>query len=282
VLACTPHPGLGTVVYRHQSVDLATCKTAIGVLLRPKDTVSVRVTKDSQSIVFKGKVVLKIHENHKGFPQGSPGPIVLEGVSPDAKWILYAIDPQGSASLMADGLTLMAAPVAGGRPATVASGLLYADYRAWCGGRLVITTGGDREATIHKQLEITGPPDWKTRPLTSLQGRAWGAVACAPDGHFVVVQSQRAEQLRDFYATRWALWRVTLAGSATQLTRPPAHHADESPQFAPDGTLYFVRSEKGHGSLYAYRDGKAIGPLLSLGYSLGYYGANEWPYTVTR
>jgi hypothetical protein len=32
---------------------------------------TVRVTKDSQSIVFDGKVVLTVHENHKGFPAGS-------------------------------------------------------------------------------------------------------------------------------------------------------------------------------------------------------------------
>jgi hypothetical protein len=176
----------------------------------------------------------------------------------------------------------MAIRVTGGRSYTVASGLLYADYRAWCGGRLVITTGGDREATIHKQLSITGPPDWKTRPLTKLHGRAWGSVACAPDGRSVAVQSQPAEQLQNFFATRWALWRVGLDGSASQLTRPPAHYADESPRFAPDGALYFVRSQKGRGKLYALRNGKVAGPLLSLGYSLGYYGANAWPYAVRR
>ena len=243
---------------------------------------TIRITRDSQSIVFKGKVVLKIHENHKGFPQGSPGPIVPEGISADGKWILYAIDPQGSASLMADGLTLQAIRTSGGHSYTVASGLAYVDYRAWCGGRLVITTGVGREATIHKQLEITGPPKWKARLLTSLPGRAWGSVACAPDGKSVVAQSQPAEELRNFFATHWALWRVGLDGTATQLTHPPARHADESPRFAPDGTLYFVRSEKGHGSLYALRGRQVIGPLLALGFSLGYYGANAWPYSVRR
>jgi hypothetical protein len=279
---CTPHPGLGTVAVRTVQVDLATCRTTPLSVPKARNGLTVRVTKDSQSIVFEGKVVLTIHENHKGFPAGSPGPIVTEGVSPDRKWILYAIDPQGSASLMADGLTLMAVRVTGGRSYTVASGLLYTDYRTWCGGRLVITTGGDREATIHKQLQITGPPDWRTRLLTKLRGRAWGAVACTPGGRAVVVQSQPAAELRNFYATRWALWRVGLDGSATQLTHPPALHADESPHFAADGTLFFVRSQKGRGSLYALQRGTFVGPLLSLGFSLGYYGANAWPYTVTR
>lgn len=270
------------MVVRQVQVDLATCKTRPAPVTVTGDDLSVKATKDSQSIVFMGKVVLRIHENHKGFPEGSPGPIVTEGTSPDRKWILYAIDPQGSASLMADGLTLMAIRSTGGRSYTVASGLLYTDYRAWCGGRLVITTGGDREATIHKQLSITGPPDWRTQPLTSLHNRAWGSVACEPDGRAVVVQSQPAEPLRNFFATRWALWRVRLDGSATQLTRPPAHYADESPRFAPDGSLYFVRSQKGRGSLYSLHNGKAVGPLLAIGYSLGYYGANVWPYIVKR
>ena len=107
-------------------VDLATCRTSKAPAT-PASGATVRVTKDSQSIVFKGKVVLKIHENHKGFPAGSPGPIELEGVSPDGKWILYAIDPQGSASIAADGLVLKAIPAAGGRSHGVAGGLIYPD-----------------------------------------------------------------------------------------------------------------------------------------------------------
>jgi len=236
----------------------------------------------TQSIVFHGRVVLTVHESYARAPAGMPGPIVPEGASPDGRWILYAIDPQGSASLMADGLTLKAVSASGGRPFTVATGLPYADYRAWCGGKLVITTGAGREATTHKQLEVTGPPDWNLRPLTALHGRAWGSVACAPDGRSVVVQSQPAEELRNFFATRWSLWRVTLAGvGAWPITHPPAHEADESPRFF-GKTLYFVRSERGNGKLYALRGGRIVGPLLSLGFSLGYYGANAWPYTVTR
>jgi len=237
----------------------------------------------TQSIVFRGRTVLTVHESFVRAPAGMPGPIVTEGVSPDGKWILYAIDPQGSASLMADGLMLKAVRSTGGRSYTIGFGLAYTDYRAWCAGKLVLTAGGDREATIRKQLVVAAPPDWKAHPLTALRGRAWGSVACAPDERSVVVQSQPAEELQNFFSTRWALWRVTLSGKATQLTRPPARYADESPRFSADGrTLYFVRSKKGYGQLYALRNGKVVGPLLSLGYSLGYYGANVWRYTVTR
>lgn len=289
MVACTPHPGFGTVRLERpaivQVVDLSTCKETTAKPSAPTSPLTIAATRHgdtgTQSIVFRGKVVVTVHESYARAPAGAPGPIVPEGTSPDGNWILYAIDPQGSASLMADGLTLKAVRASGGRSFTVASGLPYADYRAWCSGKLVITAGGDREATVHKRLEITGPPDWRLRPLTSLPGRAWGSVACAPDGRSVVVQSQPAEELRNFYATRWALWSVTLAGAASPLTHPPARHADESPHFY-GKELYFVRSEKGNGKLYALRDGRVVGPLLSLGFSLGYYGANAWPYTVTR
>lgn len=243
---------------------------------------TVKATKDSQSIVFEGKVVLTIHENHKGFPAGSPGPIVLQGVSPDRKWILYAIDPQGSASLMADGLTTLAVRARGGRSYTVASGLGYGAYRTWCGNRLVVTAGGDRIASNDKRLVVTGPPAWKPHVLADGSTRAYGSVVCAPDGTSVVVQEQPESVDGNFFHTKWRLWRVRLDGRHRALTAPPAGYADESPRFAPDGTLYFVRSTRGVGKLYALRNGKLVGPLLSLGYSLGYYGHQDWPYTVTR
>ncbi len=240
----------------------------------------MRVTKDSQSIVFKGKVVLKIHENHKGFPAGSPGPIELEGVSPDGKWILYAIDPMGSASLAADGLTLKAIASSGGRSYTVSSGLNYSSYRAWCNdSTLVVTAGGDRIAVHAKRLIATGPPGWKARPLVRNAAISFGSLVC--DGRSVVVQSQPSSTDANFFHTHWSLWRVGLDGTMTRLTRPPAGHADESPEIA-EGVVYFVRSTHGNGKLYALRDGKLVGPLLSLGYSLGYYGHQDWPYSVTR
>jgi len=48
------------------------------------------------------------------------------------------------------------------------------------------------------------------------------------------------------------------------------------------GVVYFVRSSHGNGKLYALQGGRLVGPLLSLGYSLGFYGHQAWPYTVTR
>jgi hypothetical protein len=269
---CTPHPGLGKVVVRRVQVDLATCRTSPAPAPSSSPGAIVRVTKDSQSIVFKGKVVLKIHENHKGFPAGSPGPIELEGMSPDRKWILYAIDPMGSESLAADGLTLRAVSVATGRSRVVAGGLLYDDYRAWCGGRLVMTAGGDRISTHNKWLIATGPPDWRARVIVKDPHVAFGSLDCDRNG--VVVQSAPASGVNDNVHAHWSIWRVGFDGSRTRLTTPPRGASDESPKVA-GSVVYFVRG----GWLYALH----VGRLMQLPpTTTGYYGHTAWPYTVTR
>ena len=268
---------------QHVQVDLATCRTA--TVGRHGDGATVRVAKDSESIVFKGKVVLTIHENHKGFPAGSPGPIELEGVSPDGKWILYAIDPMGSASLAADGLRVMAVAATGGRSYTVAFGLVYDSYRTWCGSRLVMTAGGDRIANHDKRLIVSGPPSWQARFLVREPKRAFGSVACAPDGRSVVVQEEPAGGVDESSTkSHWQLWRITLGGKTTRLTNPPPGYSDDSPQLSADGkTVYFVRSKNDRGSLFALRNGKVVGPLLDLGLDRNeYYGHRDWPYRAVR
>jgi hypothetical protein len=257
-----------------RTVNLATCRTTkTRPLVHPSvGGATVRVTPTSQTIVFRGKVVLKIPERN-----GLPGPIEIYGLSPDRKWALFAIDPDASASMAADGLLLRAVPIAGGGPRSVAFGLMYGDYRTWCGDRLVLTAGGDRIAPDRKRLMVAGPPSWHARPLARAPGRSFGAVTCAPDGKSVVAQLQRQSVDARFFDTSWALWRIGLDGSMKQLTHPPKGYADESPRFSRDGrTLMFVRSRKGVGKLYALRNGKLVGPLLGLGYSLGFYGHQDW------
>lgn len=107
------------------------------------------------------------------------------------------------------------------------------------------------------------------------------AVAVGAGGRSVVVQSQPESDDARFFHTHWALWRVGLDGRATRLTRPPPGYADESPRLSADGTIYFVRSRHGRGKLFALRGRRLVGPLLSLGYRLGYYGHQDWGYTVT-
>lgn len=263
------------ILYPPAEVDLATCKH---VKPRVVGSVNIPFVINGRAIQFRGKTVVKIpHARDR---------IELEGMSPDRKWILYAIDPMGSASLAADGLTVKAVAATGGRSFTVASGLTYSSYRSWCDfSTLVVTSGGDRIANHGKRLIVTGPPSWKPGRLVNEPGRAFGSVACAPDGKSVVVQEEPAGGTDESSAkSHWQLWRISIDGkTTTRLTNPPAGYSDDSPQFSPDRqTLYFVRSKNDHGLLYALRGGKLVGPLLDLGTSSNYYGHRDWPYRVAR
>ena len=270
-----------------QVVNLATCQTKTERKSGATDTPRVVVTRHgkrgTQSIVFHGRTVLTVKESFATIPAGSPGPILLEGTSPDRRWILYAIDPMGSASLAADGLVLRAVPATGGRTHAVAGGLLYGDYRSWCSFySLVVTAGGSRLAADNKRLIVTGPPTWKSRLLVRADARAFGSVDCAPDGNSVVVQEAAKSTNGSFLTMRWQLWRIGFDGKSTRLTTPRLGYSDESPHFSPDQrTIYFVRAHRGAGMLYALRGGKLLGPLLSLGRLDGYYGHRAWPYSVS-
>jgi hypothetical protein len=214
-------------------------------------------------------------------PGETPGPIMLLGISDDYNWVFFMIDPGGSASIAADGLTLRVVSTASSRPVRIARMLPYRDYLAWCGRTLVITAGGWRVATDRKRLLVASPPDWRPRPLVTKPNRSWGSLACAPGRPWLVAQSQRQSDNPNFFATHWALWRVGLDGSTRRLTSPPRGFADESPRFSRTGsTLLFVRSRKGSGRLYALRGARQAGPLLSLGNSLGYYGHQNWWFSA--
>jgi hypothetical protein len=298
-LACRPQPGLGPVTYTRGALvhvlDLATCREHVHRAPAPMAqptlasggvTVGIAVRRHglsgSQSIVVRAgrtrRVVHRVAESFRRIPAGAPGPIMLLKLA--GGWVFFALDPQGSASLAADGLRLQVVSTRGGPVRTIGPTLARDDYLAWCGGRLVYTGGGDRIATTHKQLLVAGPPDWRPTPLVRAPGRAFGSVVCAPDAKSVVVQEQRDTGTNmTSVRAHWSLWRVTLDGRRTRLTSPPAGFADDSPRF--DGpTILFVRERRGDGVLYALRSGRVVGPFASLGFDLGYYGHHAWPYTV--
>jgi hypothetical protein len=287
LFTCRPAQGLGTLTYVRARVvhvvDLATCRDrSFGrptVQANPLATTSpngvFRASLDHNTIVVTN---LRRHRSFDLFR--GPRAVELLGWSPDSSWVLFAIDPMGSASIAADGLRLQVVAAAAGPVVTIASGLLYDDYRSWCGGRLVMTAGGDRIATTNKRLVVTRPGTWRVRTLVDAPDRAFGSIACGADGKSIVVQSQPASTDANFFHTKWSLWRVAFKGAMSRLTSPPAGFADESP--LPSGkTVFFVRSHKGVGAVYAVRDGKVLGPFASLGYALGYYGHHTWDYSVT-
>jgi hypothetical protein len=268
VVACTPHPGYGTVSVRSgaivRHVDLGTCRswrTRASLPFRvPTLTVSANRSAGTEMILDRGRVIYR----HRW----REGPIELFGTSPGGAWVLFAIDPQGSASLAADGLRLEAVSTRTGRVRHVADGLLYADYRGWCGGKLVLTAGGDRIAAHNKRLVVTQPPDWRLHAVIRAPRRAFGAVACW--GNDVVVQAAPASATT--MNPRWELWVVGVdTGRHVVVDRPPPGSSDDSPR-VDRGRIVFIRSRGGDGILWAYR----VGPLVAVGHDDGFYGHRSW------
>jgi dipeptidyl aminopeptidase/acylaminoacyl peptidase len=275
-------------------VDLATCREGVrpGHVAQPSGLTSpdgriraiVRTTADWWTIVVTkdghSRELYRV-SRHYHVVSDDKGPIELLRWSGDGRWLFFVIDPDGSGSIEADGLMLRVISADGGRPVRIARMLVYRDYLAWCGGRLVFTAGGDRVATDRKRLLVASPPRWHPRPLVPGTRRVWGSLVCSPNGGSLVAQSQGQSSNPSFFATHWALWRVGLDGSTERLTSPPRGFADESPRFSKDGrVLLFVHTRQGNGSLYSRRGGRVAGPILSLGNNSGYYGHHDWWQTA--
>lgn len=209
------------------------------------------------------------------FEHRANGPVVVLSMSPDRRWLVFAIDPFASASMMADGLQLQVVSTRGGAPRPLGLSLAYRDYLSWCGGGLVYVRGGDRIATDVKQLLYATPPSWRGRDLWRDAHRSFASPACAPSSDSVAVMTQRSSTDARFFSTRWQLWSVGLDGARRPLDVPPPGWADEAPAWSPAGDmLAFVRQRNGYGTLVVLDRG--LKRIASLGYSLGFYGHHEW------
>ncbi|HZR93300.1 MAG TPA: hypothetical protein VFA44_12945 [Gaiellaceae bacterium] len=287
-LACHPAPGLGTLAYPSHGVvhvvDLSTCRTQTTHAVWPAGPRPVLESPDGRyrvSAHLHTLVVTNVRTHLSADVFHADSPVIVAGWSPDSRWILFAVDPMGSASLAADGLELQAVTADGRRTVAIAPTLMYADYRAWCGRDLVLTTGGNRLATAGKSLTLVRPGTWSLRPLVR-ERLAWGSVVCASDGRSVVVQAQPPTDPLNltFNRANWALWRVGFDGTSRKLTSPPHGYSDDSPLVV-GRTIFFVRSHRGAGLVYALRDGRVLGPFARLGPDSGFYGHHTWPYSVT-
>lgn len=221
-----------------------------------------------QRIWVDGRLVFSHAEN---------GPVVPRALSPDGRWLLFAVDSYASASIAADGLDLLVVSTHGGAVHHLGLTLGYRDYLTWCDGELVYAQGPDRIAIHGKRLLAAAPPDWRPRVLWRAPGRSFASPACEPGSSAVAVLSQPSSIDANFFATRWQLWRVGLDGTHRLLDTPPPGYADEQPSWSPDGrSLLFVRERKGYGQLMLLRAHALAGPFANLGYQLGYYGHHDW------
>lgn len=222
-------------------------------------------------------------------PQGELAPAWLQGFSPDGRWLLFWEDSYNSASLAADGLPLLALPVAGGRPVQIANELHYSDYLTWCGDSLVYTVDrGGREVTLGDGVAMASPPAWRSRTILPSNGRtSWTSVACSPGGSLVVAGGPRSQD-EPFGKEHRSLWMVAPSPHAVPQrlaqTTPPRGQTDELPMWSADGRfILFVRTKQTgdavNGKLYALDPfgGNLVGPIASVGTTGNYYGAYGWP-----
>ena len=221
-------------------------------------------------------------------------PAWLEGFSPNGRWLLFWEDTQNSASLAADGLPLVALPLAGGRPKVMTGELHYRDYLTWCGSKLVfVLNHGGREVTLGDGIATASGPDWKPETILPAKGKiSWTSVACptqaaaARGGGGLVVAGGPAGNDEPFGHEHRSLWMVAAEPHATpqQLSQtvPPVGYSDELPMWSGDGRwILFVRTRGGgigRGKLYALDPfrGDVVGPIASVGASGNYYGAYSW------
>lgn len=116
----------------------------------------------------------------------------LAGWSPDGKYLTFWYDPQGSASLASDGLTLYIQPVQGGPAAKLGDTLPYHDWVAWSPNsqEVALVTGMGRglyEPT--RTISVCRIPAATCAPVPLARGQLSMEPAWTADGSLVVARA---------------------------------------------------------------------------------------------
>jgi hypothetical protein len=187
---------------------------------------------------------------------GQVAPLWLYAFTPDGRWLIAWLDLESSASLAADGLPLIAIPLAGGRPRRLgAATLVDDDFLSWCGERLAyVVDRGGREVTLGDRIALAGPaPGWRRSPPAPVGAGArlsFISPACTR-GQEAIAAAVGPETPDDpIGQERRRIW--LLAGPRGRWRPleppPPVGSSDELPTWSPDGgALAFVRTTWGPG-----------------------------------
>lgn len=213
---------------------------------------------------------------------------IVAGWSPDGRWVLFWSDTLNSASLQADGLPLLAAPATGGRAVGVTDSMLvFRDFLAACGSRLVVSDGSDRYVNQGKVLVSVVPGPWSVTDLSRDRSRSWIWPACSPNGRWIAATAAPNRPIPRFGVDRRSIWLIASDGSTRRRVTDAPRVADELPRWSADGRyVVFVRRALrwcAPGRLFVAHVDPAsglplsvAGPLAALGPGCGYYGHSVW------
>ena len=220
-------------------------------------------------------------------------PPLLEGFSPDGRWLLAYEDSENSASLMADGLPLLAIRVADGKTVRVGAGtLVYPDFVSWCGASLAyVVNRGGREVTLGDRIAFASAPGWKpvVSPGKIHDTSSYISPSCSPPNDFEIAAAVGPKTADGpFGHERRRIWLLGYTGGNWHPLGPipPVGRSDELPMWSADGRwIAFVRSgptnrdARAPGVLYLLdlrNHGKLVGPIADLGSTGNYYGHYGW------
>jgi len=188
---------------------------------------------------------------------------LIAAVAGDGRALWWSL---ASASTAADGTRLYANRV------HVADSLPHPDYVTVCGSHIAVAAGHDRYAMHGKRILFDG------RDVSRDPSRSWVSPSCSPDGAPLVAAASRnttPPRIGNEHRSIWQLLPVR-----KRLTSPPAGFTDEFPRLLEDGSVLFVRTKRGRGTVELLRRGK-LAPLGSAGPATNYYGHYDWPDVVS-
>ncbi len=235
-------------------------------------------------------------------PDPSPEGIVFGDWSPNNRYLLFWVDPERSASILADGTALrvfdlqtgkvqLITPAGAYGQATVA--LLNPRYHSWApdSSRLAVTLGGYRSAQINKWLAIYDPSAGTTTAVVSATAQIPGIVAWSPKGDQIAYAAVAASETSTETADLTTFDNPPIAGRRIYLLDPqtgqhtPLNDAtvfQDAPLWKADGSLLYYVQRDGDNAVVMAADlaTKEATPVAITAQPLSavefYYGQFDW------
>ena len=206
----------------------------------------------------------------------------LAGWWPDGLGLLVWVDPQHSASLAADGMSLVSVGLDAGAGAhPLATTLGYPSWLSWSpdGHRLVVAAGSDRRTWTGKRLTVCDAHRGDCLPLVLPQGKVAVDPAWSPDGARIVYVQADDQPGTGGETAAWTasrqLWTVKPDGSDATRVASDLTGASE-PRWNSAGALISVVAADRVLVLDPSSGATTpVGGLLSAA-DVDYYGTADW------